>query len=52
MQVRRVAEENGVDVSSQIQELETRAKQVCSLADPMSSETSLELLAGPVPRVS
>ncbi len=28
LQVRRVAEENGVDVSSQIQELESRAKQV------------------------
>ena len=28
MQVRRVAEENGVDVSNQIQELETRAMQV------------------------
>ena len=28
-QVRRVAEENGVDVSSQISELEQRAQQVC-----------------------
>ncbi len=28
LQVRRVAEENGVDVSNQIQELETRAMQV------------------------
>lgn len=28
MQVRRVAEENGVDVSGQIKELETRAMQV------------------------
>ena len=36
MQVRKVAEENGVDVSSQIQELETRAKQVNML--PASSD--------------
>lgn len=28
MQVRKVAEENGVDVSGQIRELEDRAKQV------------------------
>ena len=28
VQVRKVAEENGVDVSQQIQELETRARQV------------------------
>ena len=33
LQVRRVAEENGVDVSSQIVELEERAKQVSSLID-------------------
>ena len=31
-QVRRVAEENGVDVSSQIQELEHRAQQVQRVA--------------------
>ena len=34
MQVRKVAEENGVDVSGQIRELEERAKQVCILTRP------------------
>lgn len=31
MQVRKVAEENGVDVSQQIAELENRARQVSQL---------------------
>ena len=34
MQVRKVAEENGVDVSGQIRELEERAKQVCYFCCP------------------
>ena len=34
MQVRKVAEENGVDVSGQIRELEERAKQVCIFCCP------------------
>ena len=32
MQVRKVAEENGVDVSEQIKELEQRARQVRDLS--------------------
>ena len=34
MQVRKVAEENGVDVSGQIRELEDRAKQVSTVLTP------------------
>jgi len=34
-QVRKVAEENGVDVSEQVKELEARAKQVGRFAHPV-----------------
>ena len=43
-QVRRVAEENGVDVSSQIKELEQRAQQVGAL-NPLALHRSPERIA-------
>lgn len=39
-QVRKVAEENGVDVSEQVKELEARAKQVGRTAHPFQFCTS------------
>ena len=44
--VRRVAEENGVDVSAQIGELEQRAQQVCSDRYVMISSRSAAISQG------
>lgn len=44
LQVRKVAEENGVDVSSQIAELESRAKQVSCLESATLPQATAKLL--------